>query len=89
MSLLPCLAPPRQGLDGLPKRGATLREGVRKHVVGERNPVQDAGCVQLPQPSGEDVGGCAEFALEVAVALCAVEEAVDDQERPPTAELAD
>ena len=43
-------------------------------------------CVQFPQPSGEDVGGCAEFALEVAVALRAVEEAADDQERPTLAD---
>ena len=86
VSLLLGLAPPRQGVDGLPERGSALGEGVRKHVVGERNPVQDARCVQFPQPSGEDVGGCAEFALEVAVALCAVEEAADDQERPTLAD---
>src|ERR1700722_12835699 len=86
MSLLACLAPPRQGVDGLPERGPALGEGVRKHVVGERNPVQDARRLQFPQPSGEDVRGCAEFALEVAVALCAVEEAADDQERPALAD---
>src|SRR5215470_13398667 len=73
VSLLPRLAPPHQCVDGLPERGPALGEGVGTHVVGERNPVQDARRLQFPQPSGEDVRGCAELALEVAVPLCAVE----------------
>ncbi|GGR17191.1 hypothetical protein GCM10010196_07460 [Agromyces mediolanus] len=48
----------------------------------EGQAVQQAGLLELAQAHREHVGGRPELALQVAVALRAVEQLLDDAERP-------
>ena len=64
-------------------------QSVGAGVVPKRKTVKDAGRFELAQARRQHVGAHSELSLQIAVALRAVEQLFDDEERPSCSDCAE
>ena len=79
--------PAGERLDRISQREASFSQCVRARVVVQRKTAQQSRALKFTQSRRENVGRHAELALQIAVSLWPVEQALNDEQCPPRAHV--